>query len=246
MRWAMIFAFLSFAAFSTAAQTQSGISHDAVNGSQHAGIETAAAIPAAANVTPSQGATIDGIAIHIGNDVVTESEVRELEDYQKLLEGKAQSRAKILQELVDQWIVHNEAAAINFPKPNSEDVSREFQALLKHFASLKSFQSQLASVSLTKNELMRVLAHQIYYVRFLDYKFHAATQVTSAEIESYYQQQLAPQLQKKGSSVPPLSQVEAQIRQLLTQEQINEKAAQWLAEAKSRLRIVIQPYGRGG
>jgi len=245
MRGAITFAFLSFAAFSLAAQAQSGISHDPAGNSGHPGTETAAALPAAAPAPP-QGMTIDGIAIHIGNDVVTESEVSELEDYQKLLEGKAQSRAKVLQELVDQWIVHNEAAAIKFPKPDPADINREFQALLKHFPSLQSFQSQLAAVNLTQNELMRVLARQIYYVRFLDYKFHAATQVTSAEIESYYQQQLAPQLQRKGSSVPPLSQVEAQIRQLLTQEQINEKAAQWLAEAKSRLRIVIQPYGRGG
>ena len=70
--------------------------------------------------------------------------------------------------------------------------------------------------------------------------------MTSAEIESYYQKQLAPQLEKKGMSLPPLNQVEAQIRQLLTQEEINKKAAQWLEEAKARLRIVIQPAGGGG
>ena len=79
-----------------------------------------------------------------------------------------------------------------------------------------------------------------------NYKFHAAAQVTSAEIEAYYQKQLAPQLQKQGLSVPPLNQVEAQIKQLLTQEEINDKAAQWLEEAKARLRIVVQPSGGGG
>jgi hypothetical protein len=47
-------------------------------------------------------------------------------------------------------------------------------------------------------------------------------------------------------NVPPLNQVEAQIKQLLTQEEINGKAAQWLEEAKARLRIVVQPSGGGG
>ncbi|HEU5409929.1 MAG TPA: hypothetical protein VFU57_02835 [Candidatus Acidoferrales bacterium] len=195
---------------------------------------------------PPQSATIDSIAVHIGNDVVTESEVRELEDYQDLLNGRAQSRAQILQELVDQWIVRTEAATMKFPKPSADDINRELQALLKHFPSPAEFQSHLAAVNLTQDELRRIIERQIYYVRFLNYKFHAAAEVTSAQIEAYYQQQLEPQLQKRGSAIPPLSEVESQIRQLLTQEQINQKAAQWLEEAKARLKIVVQPSGGGG
>lgn len=224
------------AAFSAAAQSQRTSSSAETSGS---------AVAAQPSAQP-QAAIVDSIAVHIGNDVVTESEVRELEDYQELLDGHAQRRAQVLQELVDQWIVRTEAATMKFPKPNAEDVNREFQALLKHFPSAADFQSRLAAMNLTQDELRRVLARQIYYVRFLNYKFHAAAEVTSAQIEAYYQQQLEPQLQKRGSAIPPLSEVEAQIRQLLTQEQINQKAAQWLEEAKARLKIVVQPSGGGG
>lgn len=225
------------AAFSAAAQSQRTSS--AADGS--GGASAAQPAPAA-----PQAAIVDSIAVHIGNDVVTESEVRELEDYQELLDGHAQGRAQVLQELVDQWIVRTEAATMKFPKPNAEDVNRELQALLKHFPSAADFQSRLATVNLTQDELRHVLERQIYYVRFLNYKFHAAAEVTSAQIEAYYKQQLEPQLQKRGSAIPPLSEVEAQIRQLLTQEQINQKAAQWLEEAKARLKIFVQPSGGGG
>lgn len=194
----------------------------------------------------SKPANIDGIAIRIGDDVVTESEVQQLEDYQQLVDGHAESRAEVLQELVDQWIVRTEAAATKFPHPAASEVSQEFQALVKQFKSSQEFQERLAHAGLTQDAVRQVIERQLYYARFLSYKFHAAAQVTSAEIETYYQKQLAPQLQKQGLSVPPLNQVEAQIRQLLTQEEINEKAAQWLEEAKARLRIVIQPSGGGG
>ena len=201
----------------------------------------------APNAAPSQPAkNVDGIAARIGNDVVTDSEVRQLEDYQELVEGRAQARAKIVQELVDQWIVDTEALAAKFPRPTVAEVSQELQTLLKQFPSREQFEARIAQLGLTQDEVRQVLERQIYYLRFLTYKFHAATQVTSAEIEAYYQKDLAPQLQKRGLSVPPLNQVEAQIRQLLTQEEINEKAAQWLEEAKARLRIVIQPPGGGG
>ncbi|MGB7023514.1 MAG: hypothetical protein WBD73_06920 [Candidatus Acidiferrales bacterium] len=196
--------------------------------------------------TGSPAANIDGIAVRIGDDVVTDSEVRQLEDYQQLIDGHAESRAEVLQELVDQWIVRTEAAATKFPHPSASEVSQECQALAKQFKSSQEFEERLAHTGLTQDGLRQVIERQIYYVRFLNYKFHAAAQVTSAEIEAYYQKQLAPQLQKQGLSVPPLPQVDAQIRQLLTQEEINKKAEQWLEEAKARLRIVVQPSGGGG
>ncbi|MGH9709744.1 MAG: hypothetical protein ACRD37_04280 [Candidatus Acidiferrales bacterium] len=202
--------------------------------------------PAGAQTNHVAANNIDGIAVRIGDDVVTDSEVRQLEDYQQLIDGHAENRAAVLQELVDQWIVRTEAATTKFPHPTMSEVAEEFQALVRRFKSPQEFQARLAQAGLTQEAVRQVLERQIYYVRFLDYKFHAAAQVTSVEIEAYYQKELAPQLEKKGLSVPPLNQVEAQIRQLLTQEGINQKAAQWLEEAKARLRIVIQPSGGDG
>jgi hypothetical protein len=204
-----------------------------------------AAAPKTAAPSP-QPTDVDGIAARIGNDVLTNSEVRELEDYQKLLEGRAQDRAKVMDELIDQWIVETEAVTTKFPHPSAADVTAEFQALLKEFPSRKEFQARLAQTGLTQDQVRDILERQLYYARFLSYRFHAATQVTASQIQAYYQQELVPQLQKRGVTVPPVNQVEAQIRQLLTQEEINEKASQWLDQAKARLRIVIQPPGGGG
>ena len=231
---AAIFALLSCLALPAAGQTApSKVSAPPLSDSK-----TASAAP--------QKANIDGIAARIGDDVVTDSEVRQLEGYQLLIDGHAESRATVVQELVDQWIVRTEAATTKFPHPTADEVAEEFQSLVKQFSSVQQFQANLAHAGLTQDGVRQVLERQLYYVRFLNYKFHAAAQVTSAEIEAYYQKELAPQLEKKGLSVPPLNQVEAQIRQLLTQEEINKKAAQWLEEAKARLRIVIQPSGGGG
>lgn len=195
---------------------------------------------------PQRSADVDGIAARIGDDVLTDSEVRELQDYQKLVEGQAQDRTKVTEELVDQWIVETQAVATKFPHPTAAEVTQEFQTLLKQFPSQQQFQARLAQIGLTQDQVRQVIERQLYYIRFLDYKFHAATQVTAAQVEAYYRQDLTPQLQKRGLSVPPMGQVEAQIQQLLTQEEINEKAAQWLEEAKARLRIIIQPPGGGG
>jgi hypothetical protein len=198
-----------------------------------------------ADVPPSGASTagkqIDGIAVRIGNDVVTESEVRQLEDYQRLIEGQAQSRTAVIQELVDQWIVRAEAATTNFPHPTAAEVEAVFQELVKQFATPQKLQAKLADVGLTTAELQELLKRQLYYERFLNYKFHAAAEVTSAQIEAYYKNDFSVEAQKRGLAVPPLEKVEAQIRELLTQENINEKAAAWIAEAKAKLKIIVQP-----
>lgn len=212
------------------------------------------ALPVGAQTTPGggaypaavQGNQIDGIAARIGNDVVTESEVRQLEDYQRLVDGQAQSRGAVIQELVDQWIVRGEAATTNFPHPTSNEVAQEFQALAKQFTSLDNLEKQMSEMGLSKEAVHQMLERQLYYTRFLNYKFHAAADVTRAQIEAYYQKDFTAELEKRGLAVPPLDKVEAQIRELLTQESINEKAAQWLADAKAKLKIVIQPAEGSG
>lgn len=200
----------------------------------------------ASSSVATRGKEIDGIAARIENDVVTESEVRQLEEYQRLVDGQAQSRGEVIQELVDQWIVRAEAATTNFPHPAADDVAQEYQALVKQFASPDKLQKRMSDVGLAAGEVRQLLEHQLYYTRFLNYKFHAAAEVTSAQIEAYYQKDFTADVEKRGLAVPPLDKVEAQIRELLTQEAINEKAAQWLAEAKAKLKIVIEPAeGRG-
>lgn len=193
-----------------------------------------------------QGKQIDGIAVRIGSDVVTESEVRQLEDYQRLVDGQAQSRSAVIQELVDQWIVRAEAATSNFPHPTSDEVAQEYQALVKQFSGLDNLQKRMNEMGLTTDAVRQMLERQLYYTRFLNYKFHAAAEVTSAQIESYYQKDFKAELARRGLSIPPLDKVEAQIRELLTQEVINEKAALWLADAKAKLKIVVQPSEGSG
>jgi hypothetical protein len=66
-------------------------------------------------------------------------------------------------------------------------------------------------------------------------------QVGDQDIAKYYREQLVPTLTAKKQSVPTLSDVTDQIRELLVQQGVTERAASWFDETKSRLKIEIQP-----
>jgi len=195
-----------------------------------------AALPAPSSPIPR---TIDGVAARIEDDILTESEVRELGAFQQLVDGQSKPRADLIRELGDQWIVRGEATAAKYPQPSEEDVDHAYAQLAARFSSPEEFKSRCTAVGLTQNEIHRLLSQQLYLARFLDYRFRPAAQIDQKEIESYYNDELVPELKSRGQQIPTLDDVEDTIREVLVQRAISERAAQWLEETRARLKIDI-------
>jgi parvulin-like peptidyl-prolyl isomerase len=189
---------------------------------------------------------VDGIAARIEDDIITESEVRELSGFQELVEGHAAPRKKALDELIDQWIIRTEANTALFPRPSEAEVDRELERLQQQFASPEAFRARLRELGLEEAAVRRLLRQQLFLTRFLDYRFRSTEAVDRKQIEDYYHQELAPQLAARGQPLPPLEDVENQIREVLTQRAISDHATRWLDDSKSRLKIDIKPGGSGG
>ena len=183
--------------------------------------------------------TVDGIAARIEGDIVAESQLNELAGFQKLVEGKAGSRADLLRELTDQWIVNAEAQTARFGRPKTEDVTQAFNDLEKRFASAEAFQKAIVDAGLTETAVRRQLELQIFLARFLDYKFRPAAQVNESDIQEYYKGEFTKLAQARGEPVPPLDDVHTDIRRLLTEKIINQRAEKWLDETRPRLRVEV-------
>lgn len=189
--------------------------------------------------SPAAGWTVDGIAARIENDIIMESEVRELGAFQQLVDGQAKPRADLIRELADQWIVRGEAEAVKYTQPSTDDVDRAYAQLVKQFSSQEQFQSRCAAVELTEPGVRRMLAQQLYLSRFLDFRFRPAAQVDDKQVLAYYNDEFAPQLKARGETVPPLDDVEDTIREVLVQRAIDQLATAWLDETRSHLRIDV-------
>src|SRR5262249_54981697 len=187
--------------------------------------------------------TVDGIAARIEDDIITESEVRELSAFQELVDGKAKARGEIIKELADQWIVRGEAGLAAFPAPSQADVDRADQEFVKQFPSPQEFQSRCAALGLTEAAVRRMLTQQSFLSRFIDYRFRPAAQVDEAQIEDFYHREFTPQLEAKKQAVPPLEDVEDTIREVLIQRAISERAAKWLDDTRENLRIDVAEQG---
>ncbi len=192
---------------------------------------------------PQSGRVVDRIVARIEDDIILQSQVRELGAFQQLIEGHAESDDQLLSELIEQWVVQTEAMASHFPSPAQSEVDRELQRLTARFANAAAYSARLNELGLSAAQVRQLLSRQIYVERYLDYKFRPSCGVESADIDAYYQKELLPELAKENQPAPSRAEVEEQIREVLVQRRISDLTAKWLDETKSRLKIELTPSG---
>jgi parvulin-like peptidyl-prolyl isomerase len=196
-----------------------------------------------ATAPPQSARVVDRIVARIEDDIILQSQVRELGAFQQLIEGHAESDDKLLEELIQQWVVETEATASHFPQPAQSEVDRELTHLREHFASPEKYASRLNELGLSSAQVRQMLSRQIYVERYIDYKFRPSVQIEPADIDAYYKKELLPELAKKNQPAPSPAAVEEQIRELLIQRRISDLTVKWLDDTKSRLKIEIDIAG---
>jgi len=204
----------------------------------------AIAVASPAIVTPQtaqQTQIVDAIVVRVEDDIITLSELRELATYQQLLDGRSQSNEEIRSELIEQWVVNNEATTTGFPLPAQTEVDRELSRVEASFSSPAVYQQRLEAIGLPAAAVRRIITRQIYLARYLDYKFRSSIQVSDAALADYYRDHLVPELRAKGQQAPPLTDVTEQIREVLIEQGVNERTAAWFDETKPRLKIELEP-----
>jgi hypothetical protein len=180
---------------------------------------------------------LDQIAARVESDIILLSEVRTLSRYQVLVDGKAESDAAILDRLVDQWIVRNEADTARFPHPADVEIARGAEHLQGSFASPEEYEARKNQSSLSDKEIQRMLAQQLYLSNYLDSRFRPGVQVTAKQVEDFYQEAVVPRAKVRNQPPPSLDASREYIQEALVQRGINEQAEIWLKESRSRLHV---------
>jgi hypothetical protein len=180
---------------------------------------------------------IDWIVARVEDHIILWSELQELADYQKLVEGKAESDQQLLDRLIDQWIVKKEAETARFPQPSEADVNRSLQRLKKSFATNEDYEERRKLAGLTELEVSRFVSLQLYLSNYLDSRFRPLVHVDQNAIEAFYKDRVVPRAKARGQAPPTLDAASDYIQEALVQKGINEQSDRWLKESRDRLHV---------
>jgi peptidyl-prolyl cis-trans isomerase SurA len=187
---------------------------------------------------------LDRIVARVENDIILQSDVQELKEYQELVDGKSESDSAILDLLIDQWIVRSEAQLSRFSEPKDADIEGRVSQVAKSFGSAEEYEARRKQAGLNDSEVRKITAAQLYLSSYLDSRFRPSVQIDEKAIVDFYQTAVVPRAKARGQEPPTLDASRDIIREALIQTDINEQTDRWLKE--SRVRLHVQKFPAEG
>ena len=180
---------------------------------------------------------VDRIVARVENDIILQSDVRELKEYQELVDGKSESDGAILDRLIDQWIVRSEAELSQFPAPKEPEIDQGVSRVVKSFASPEEYETRKKQSGLSDAEVRKLVTAQLYLSDYLDSRFRPSAQIDEKAIEKFYENEVVPRAKAHGQAPPTLDASRDIIQEALVESDINDQADRWLKESRARLHI---------
>jgi hypothetical protein len=180
---------------------------------------------------------IDRIAARVENDIILLSDVRQLGRYQLLVDGKIETEPQLLDRLIDQWVVQNEADASRFPRPTDAEIEQSLTALKKSFSSQELYEERKKQSGLSDLQVRDKIATQLYLTNYLDSRFRPSVQVDAKAVQEFYETAVLPRAKARGQEPPSLEASREIIQEALVQQSIDSQADQWLKESRARIHV---------
>jgi peptidyl-prolyl cis-trans isomerase SurA len=208
----------------------------------------AALLAAFPGLQVARAEVIDRIVATVNGHIILQSDWDDALRYEALLNGRALSdftdddRRAVLDRLIDQELLAEQMKSAYFQHASESEAAARVAEARKQYpeaATDEGWQSVLAGFRLTEKELIAHVQQQIDLMRLVDAHLRPAVQIDSKSIEAYYREKFVPQLKQSGAEDVPLADVSAKIRELLTQEKVNELMVSWLQTLRSEGHVSV-------
>jgi peptidyl-prolyl cis-trans isomerase SurA len=185
----------------------------------------------------SAGEVIDRIVATVNGHIILQSDWDDAVCFEAfsaghpLQQSTSAERKSTLDRLIDQELLREQMRAIDFQHATSEAVAArvaEIRRLYPGADSNAEWHAVLARYRLSEDELKKRVGLELDLLRSVDARLRPTIQIDSRVIESYYSQELLPQLRQAGAKEVSLAEVTPKIKELLIQQKLNQLLTGWL------------------
>lgn len=190
---------------------------------------------------------IDRVVATVNGHVILQSDWDDAVRFEAFVDGRPlnqitdQDRSRALDRLIDQELLREQAQGADAPAPHPEEVQQRIQDIQQQHSATEpsAWQSELHRYALNQPQLEAYIAHDLAVLHQVEARLRPAVQISAQNIESYYRDTFLPKLRKTGAQEIPLTQVASKIREILTQQKVNELFTSWLQSLRAESKITI-------
>jgi hypothetical protein len=185
---------------------------------------------------------IDRIVATVNGHIILQSDWEDSLRYEAFSSGRpldrltAEDRKAALDHLIDQELLREQLRAPDSPHASSEEVDQRIAEIRKQYPGAESdpgWHALLQRYGFTEEELKDRVLVELDLMGLVDSRLRPGVNIDSKSIESYYQQELLPELRRSGAQNVPLAEVSGKIKELLTQKKITQLLTAWLRNLRA-------------
>jgi hypothetical protein len=190
------------------------------------------------------GDVVDRVVTNINGHVVLQSDWEQEIALEALTNGRdpdsftTAERKAALDRLIDQELLREQVRP-SVPPPTDQVAARvaEVRKLQPDCPTEETWHAKLQRYGLTQGALEKHLGGQIQLMKSVEDRLRPSIQIDPHAVESYYHDQLLPEMRKAGSNATPLTEVFGRIKDLLAEKKMNELLTGWLANLRTASHI---------
>jgi hypothetical protein len=190
---------------------------------------------------------IDRVAVSIGKDVITRSEIYEQIRLTALQNGvepdfSPENVRTTAEKLVEQFLLRREIQTTRFaPEITSKQIDEQIAAIRSsHYPSAQAFEQARQKLGLSDRALRRQMEWQLTLIPFIDTRFRSGIPPSEVLVRDYYENIFLPEWKSKNQGTPPpLSDVRDQVEEILSSQRADQALDRWLGQARTQQRIIF-------
>jgi hypothetical protein len=191
------------------------------------------------------GQVLDRIVATVNGHAILQSDLDEELRYEAVMTGHepeartGDDRKTVLDRLVDRELLTEQVSTIESAQTSAAEIDKQLAQVKSDYLenSKTSWTAALGSHGFTESEIRDRIILELNQWKLIDARLRPSVQIDQAAIEEYYNRQFLPELRRSGAQPIALQEAAPKIRELLTQQKINEALSSWLETLRSQAQI---------
>lgn len=200
--------------------------------------------------TLQAGELLDRIAATVNTHVILQSDWDDEARFEAFMAARKpedlseEQRKAALDRLIDQDLLREQMRITELRPAGATEIKKQLEDLkseqLREHPG-QSWETILSRYQLTDKIVEQHVAAELEQLQLVDIRFRPSIQVSAAEVEKYYREEIIPKLPASDSVA--LNEAAPKIREILIQEKINQLLNSWLETLRAQAHIQVLSAG---
>jgi hypothetical protein len=188
---------------------------------------------------PVMAVIIDRIAAIVNDDVITQSEVEQMEQLDLRISGLPR-RDTILQERLDHHLVLQQLKSQPPVLIAEEEMKSAYESFAIRHGNEEFLAEFLDHIGMNRDDLTKEIHDQLSIRKFLRDRFRPFVNITIEDAENYYEKVYKPAAEMLEKTPPPFAEVFAEIQSQLVESRVQDQLLEWLEKIRKEATINIK------